>query len=639
MKEKKTTEIATNVSSGAEKVEEVEKELQTRREENGEKAVDVKKTVKKSSPASKSAAQRSGSEEKVSAKKMNAESSNGKAEKESEAAKARVAAALKKKEEQAKRKEEKEKARAEKAAARKKKWEDRLSKTAKERMAERKAIAEKRAAEKKAKAEKHAAERKALIEKRKAEKEEKIRERAHRKANRAQAKHRAKNRNGKERESRAKGYGGWLAAVISLGAVTLALTTVVTIGAVDMKRTKDSAMSGYRSTTYELIGIMENVDNDLDRARVSASSAQQTRILTDLLVQARLAELDLEKMPVTAEADRNLTSFINRVAFESERMLSKLRHGGTLSAQDEEVLAHLYEINHSAREQLDEFATRMTDKDITSYLEKGEGGLKETLERLENATLAENKLGSETEGAGKQRNADAPPMGEENATKIEPSKAEDLCANYFAEYNIGEFQCVGETVGRGYTAYNVQGHDQKGTLLFAEVDCASGELLRFDYYEDCSEEKFDVENSKRIAEEFLTKLGYENMTAVRVRENGTNADFTFVYDLDGVVVYPDMLRVQVCRTRGIVTAMDATKYVKNHKERQEPTTKVTLGEAREKLHKGLDVESSRLAIVATPKGERAAYEFVCAYGEERYVIYTDATSGEELAIVNVKNLG
>ena len=33
----------------------------------------------------------------------------------------------------------------------------------------------------------------------------------------------------------------------------------------------DSMISGYRATTYELMGVMEHLDNDLDRARISAS--------------------------------------------------------------------------------------------------------------------------------------------------------------------------------------------------------------------------------------------------------------------------------------------------------------------------------------------------------------------------------
>lgn len=637
MKEKKELEVATNVSSGAEKVEAVEKEV---KEKNG-KTQTTRVMSKKVTPKKNSGK----SEEKIDVKKMNADSTDGKAERESEAAKARVAMALKKKEEKLHRNEEKVKLKKEKAAAKKSLVEKRA--------AEHRAKIEKRAAARKALIEKLVAEQKALVEKRKAEKEARIRERAHNKANRSNARQHAKDGHKNDRRARkTEGYGGWLAAVISLGAVTLALTTAVTVGAIDMKRTKDGMMSGYRGTTYELIGIMENVDNDLDRARVSASSAQQSRILTDLLVQARLAESDLEKMPVSVEADQNLTGFINRVAFESERMLAKLRKGEKLSAKDEAILEQLYETNHEIRTKLDEFASGMQDGMIMDYIKKGEGDFANIMQGLEEMTLEENRIGLENKHERKEREEDSADKEKEKKPsmevssregglepKIDCAKAEELCKEYFSDYKIHEFQCVGETTSRGYGAYNVQGYDDKGTLLFAEVDYTSGALLRFDYFENCHDETFDLDNSKLIAENFLDKLGYTDMTAVRVRGNGTDADFTFVYETDGAVFYPDEVRVKICRTRGVVTGFDATKYVRHHKDRTYPETAVTMEAAKESLHDGIRVETSRLAVVQAAGGERTAYEFLCSYKDEKYFIYTDAMSGEELAIVNVKDLG
>lgn len=604
-KEKKT-EIAVNVSSGAEKVESVEKKVQKTR-----------KTDEKELGGNRAKA-------------------TGKAEKETAAAKERVQVALQKKEAKAKKAAEKAKAKKAKAEAK--------AKRIKEKAEARKALQEKRAAERKALQEKRAAERFALEEKRKEAKNAKIRERAHQKANRAQAKSKRKSarksaRN-ENRRSRRQGNGGWIAAVVTLGVTTLALTTAVTLGAIDMKDTKDGMMAGYRSNTHELMGIMENVDNDLDRVRISNTPEQQGRILTDLLVQTRLAELDLEKMPISAESDRNVTTFLNRVGKTCERMLAKLRGGESLSEADQQTLARLYEVNHEIRAEIQNLTEEMTDKDLTDYIQKGKGMLADVLDRLEKMTLGENgilgNVKEKMQGAGKGQ---MPMQSDHREAKIDPSKAEDLCLVYFSDYKISEFQCVGETVSQESGAYNVQGYDDNGTLLFAEIDYKTGALLRFDYYEDCNEETFDYQNSQRIAEEFLEKIGYDDMEAVRVRENGTNADFTFVYEDDDVLFYPDVVRVKVCRTRGIVMGMDATKYVKNHKERKDPSVQISAKEAKQSLHKDLEVQSCRLCVVQTARGERTAYEFLCSYGEEQYYIYTDANDGREISIVNVKNVG
>ncbi len=632
---KKTTEISVNTSSGAEKVETIEKELQEGKAKKTEKVEKVEKSAKTPTKSAKGAAALGG--QAASVKKTNAASTDGKAEKESQAAKARVDAALKRKEAQEKKKQER-KARAEKKKAEREK-----------RMAEKKAAIEKRAADKKARAEKHAAERKALAEKRKAEKEEKLRNRAHAKANRNNENYKKKKQKTKAKSERKqkhsegrKGYGGWIAAVVSLGVVSLALATTVTVGAVEMSKEKTAMLGAHRHTMYELTGIMENVEGDLDRVRISNSTVQQDRILTDLLVQTRLAELDLEKLPVRAETDRNVTSFINRTARECERMLGKLRRGEELSKEDRAILEKLYETNHAVREEMGSLMTKMTDKDLMSYIKKGAGSVKESLEKIEKATLEENMpdLGEkvkEMAGVGKAR-TEAMPAEKGEGPHIEAATAEELCMQYFSGYNVSDFQCIGETVGKGYSAYNVQGYDDKGNQLFAEVSQADGTLLRFDYYEECAGETFTVENAEKIAEEFLERLGYDDMEAVRLRANGSTTDFTFAYEEDDVVYYPDEIIVKVCRTRGVVSGFDATKYLRNHKEREEAKVKISLGEAYAKLREGLKVDSSRLAVVKTARGERAAYEFLCRYQEERYFVFVDAVTGEEISIVNVKSV-
>ncbi len=621
MKEEKT-KIAKNTSSGAEKVERIQKS----KTQKGNEVKTVKKVKAPEEETAVAEAALGSGEQEINAKKMNATLSKSKAEKESKAAKKRVQTALDKKKEKAKKKEEKKK-----------------------KIAEKKAAFTKKVAEKKAEIAKKVAERKALAEKRKAERAEKAKERAHAKANKNLQKQKTQkskqgNRNKsqkKERRSQEHGYGGWLAAVISLGAVTLALTTAVTVGAIDMSRTKKGVASSHRSNMYELTGIMEHVDNDLDRVRISASPNQQSRILTDLLVQARLAEQDLEKIPLSAERERNITTFLNRTAHACEEMLAKLRRGEGLTSADMEKLEGLYQTNHTIRTELDKLMEKMTDKDLMTLIKKGAGSIADTLKNLEQVTLEENRAafdGAKEEMGKRKRKQGEDTENKDGATSIEPAKAEELCSQYFSDYPIAQFQCIGETVSFGYSAYNVQGYDDKGTLLFAEIDQNGGELLRFDYYEDCKKETFDLENAKRIAEEFLQKLGYEDMEAVRVRESGTTTDFTYVYSDEGVAYYPDEVRVKVCRTRGVVTGLDATKYMKNHIERMEPTVKISLAEAREKLYEGLDVQAARLTVVKTARGDMAAYEFLCNYQEEQYFVYLSASTGEEISILNVKSV-
>ena len=117
-----------------------------------------------------------------------------------------------------------------------------------------------------------------------------------------------------------------------------------------------------------------------------------------------------------------------------------------------------------------------------------------------------------------------------------------------------------------------------------------------------------------------------------------NVDFTFAYEDDDVVYYPQSVRVKVCGTRGIVSGLDARKYLENEGTRYEFTAEISLSEAKGKLYKELGVEASRPVVVQAMRGQRSAYEFLCSYDEENYFVYIDANNGEEIAIVNAKGV-
>ncbi len=618
----KKKEIAKNISSGAEKVERIETEKtgENTTKTRAKKSVNsntgrsnAKKTVRKTTAKKTEKAP----VETVEMVEKTTGSTGEKAKRESERAKKRVELALKRKQAQA---EKAEKRKAEKAARRKQAEEKRAAKRRK--TAEKKSERAKRKQEAAAKRE---AKRKELAERRKARSQQRNGDRSRKKTD------------GKKR--RVSGYGGWLAAVVSLGAITLALSTVVTLGAVDMAGLRRGANMNYRGTLYEFVGVMDNLDDDLDRVRVSASPAQQSRILTDLLVQARVAETDLEKLPVEGEADRNLTSFINRTAAEAERLLSKLRNGGTLDQKDAETLEGLYQTNHAVREYLDKLSAELTDKDMQGFLKGAKSKIGETLKNIENATLPENGklLPSfwEMKGAGMSRTTTDQ---DKKDTKIASETAESRVKGYFSDYAVRKVEYTGETVSKGQDAYNFILTDKDGGAIYAQVSEFDGSLLRFDYYKDCRKQNFDLGNAQTIAETFMDKLGYENMTVVRSSESGATADFLFVYEANGYVFYPEAVKVKVCEERGVVSGFDASAYARNAKRRIEPSVKLTLEQAEAKLHSSLTVSHARPCVIDVKGRERTAYEFLCAYGDSQYVIYLDGQTGNEISIVNLENL-
>ena len=58
-------------------------------------------------------------------------------------------------------------------------------------------------------------------------------------------------------------------------------------------------------------------------------------------------------------------------------------------------------------------------------------------------------------------------------------------------------------------------------------------------------------------------------------------------------------------------------------------------EAEERLNRHLTSLRTRLCVIPLDSGEALCYECLCALGEDRYLIYVDALSGEERRIYKI----
>jgi germination protein YpeB len=83
--------------------------------------------------------------------------------------------------------------------------------------------------------------------------------------------------------------------------------------------------------------------------------------------------------------------------------------------------------------------------------------------------------------------------------------------------------------------------------------------------------------------------------------------------------------------------MDASGYLLNHAERTLPTVELSEDEASVMLSGELEVQNTHLALIPVGGEEILAYEFACRYGDEQYLVYIDAVTGDEVQVLVVKS--
>ncbi len=647
--------VGKNVSSGAKKVEAIEKEKAAASASAPEGAKTVKKrtsSARKSETNTRKGGKTARQKQTRAQKKEDAaaekrlEAAKAKAEKKEKKLLRKAEFKQKKLEKKAQLKEKKLQKRAALAEKKAQRKEKKLENAAalKARRTERKAnrtarremLKNESKAERSARREREKKERRALTAQRREQREkartQRMKSREATRERRAEARKQRREQSSARRKH-APGFGGWLAAVISLGTACLALGAIVTAGAFRMNDMDLSASNGYRSTLYEMVSVSEDMDNSLSKLRVSSGSREQRALLTDLLVDSRLMESALERMPIDSMTSTDIAAFVNKTADYCTTLLKKLNAGGTLSETEKNTVSYLHGVNAALYDELNTMTTGMTEKEFAAFAKGGENPVAQKIGEMGKGTLQQP-----------EETVDAPFSDEGNVGKnrllaleeVSVSRAEELARQYFDSYHIANVQYSGETVTDDAVCFNFILTDEDGVELYARITKNGGKLAFFNLYEVCEDKNFDLETCDMLAREYLKTLGVEDVEAVWLSDAGMVADLTYVAVQEGVRMYPDVIRVRVCESKGRVVGIDAMEYLLNHKER-EIGSSLTREAAQEKLSGGLEPYAAHLAVIPLDGEETLAHEFACNFGEEEYIVYLDAMTGEEVQVYRVRN--
>ena len=138
------------------------------------------------------------------------------------------------------------------------------------------------------------------------------------------------------------------------------------------------------------------------------------------------------------------------------------------------------------------------------------------------------------------------------------------------------------------------------------------------------------EEAERIGKEFLSKQNFKNMEATYFLENGNILTINYAYNQNGIIVYPDLIKVKIALDNGNVLGIESTGYLNSHEERKIPENKITSEQAKKDVNKNLEILSEKIAIIPTKwKTEKVCYEIKGKVYEREFLVYINIETGEE----------
>lgn len=156
---------------------------------------------------------------------------------------------------------------------------------------------------------------------------------------------------------------------------------------------------------------------------------------------------------------------------------------------------------------------------------------------------------------------------------------------------------------------------------------------------DIANESMSPEDAVKKGEEFLESKEFKNMKPTYYLNNGGILIVNYAYEQNGITMYPDLVKVKVALDNGEILGIESTGYLNCHRDTREiAEAKITLEEAKEKVNKNLEINSSGLAVIPTEWGtEVLCYEFKGKTADNDFIVYINAETGDEEDILMIIN--
>ncbi|MBO4594173.1 MAG: germination protein YpeB, partial [Clostridia bacterium] len=214
------------------------------------------------------------------------------------------------------------------------------------------------------------------------------------------------------------------------------------------------------------------------------------------------------------------------------------------------------------------------------------------------------------------------------------SEAKEIFKRLFADYDPENIE-VGKSVNAEIPCFNVSATID-GKPVLAQFSEKGGKLIMYSHSGSCSAAKYELSAVEKKAEEFLNSLGIENMKPVWYAFYNNSYTLNYAGEINGTVIYPDMVKIKLCAETNDVIGFEATTYYKNHTERTVGSPVLSKRAAKEKVSDGIEVETVRLAMIPFGnESERLCYEFSGKKDGDTYYAYIDAETGAQLNMFKV----
>lgn len=379
-----------------------------------------------------------------------------------------------------------------------------------------------------------------------------------------------------------------------------------------------------------LEACMSSINTNLTKGLYANTTPMLSSMAISLTRDAASAKNSLSALPLSDTQLDNMLKFLSQVGAFVSTLDRKLSLGEPITSEERNQLKQLIDVSQKLLSELDT---------ITQGVEDGSVSFKQAGSTLQKSADQSVQIDSAF-GDAEQTLTDYPtliydgpfsdhilnqtPKTLEGKSDVSKEKALEIASDFIGIDKStlrfdSETNGVIETYNFFVDSINISVCKKGGAVLYLLGSSNAGESV-------ISPEQA-VENAKN----FLSAKGYKNMKESYYSTQDGICTVNFAYENEGVICYPDLIKLSVSLETGNIISFDARGYIMNHTDRPPVQSKISADEAKMSVSDYLTVMSSRLAIIPTDyKTEKTAYEFHCKTPDEQEVlVYIDVLTAKE----------
>ena len=438
-----------------------------------------------------------------------------------------------------------------------------------------------------------------------------------------------------------------LSVIVVLFSVIVAMGIWIYKKQVDYRQASENQ---YNMAFYELVDYVQNVETYLAKALISNTPEHGAETLTNVWREANLAQVYLSRLPIESVELEKTSKFLNQVSDYSYTLSRKNINREKLTQEELDNIKTLHDYSIELENTLNQLSVDLNDGRISWGELKKEGTVafaqqvsnisKDSFSNLEekfheysgliyDGAFSEHITSSEKKGL--------------TGDNISQEKAQEIAKKFIGEDKVQEIHFNGKSENTNMVTYDFSAkvnHESEANMSIS-ISEKGGHVVFMNYNRNIEAESISQERADEIGKEFLGSRQFESMKETYYLKQDGIVTINYAYEQDGVVMYPDLIKLKVALDTGEVMGIETTGYLNSHEKRNLPKVKISKEQAKQNLNPKLEIKSENLAMIPTKwKTEVLCWEFKGTVENNDFLVYINAETGKEediLVIVNTPN--